>query len=185
MATLGKWLLHEDRKELFDYLFAIVLNAVFLALVALVLWPLGRLGFAWQLAQGYWAFWAVLIIMSALLVTVRRILRVDLDSHGNVYVISALVVSAVLVAGWSAFAALAASSAAADAWLGAGAALYAIGFVSAWVGYVAVSAFYMGSIYRYFNIWVAFGSFVLFAVWPAAADFIFGWAFDVIRQFAA
>jgi hypothetical protein len=32
MGEFSRWLLHEDRKELFDYLFAVVLNAVFLAL---------------------------------------------------------------------------------------------------------------------------------------------------------
>ena len=42
MGEFSKWLLHENQKELFDYLFAIVLNIIFLALTALLLWPLGR-----------------------------------------------------------------------------------------------------------------------------------------------
>jgi hypothetical protein len=35
MGQLAKWLLHEDQKEFFDYVFAVALNAVFLVLVAL------------------------------------------------------------------------------------------------------------------------------------------------------
>ncbi|HEX8722772.1 MAG TPA: hypothetical protein VF736_19295 [Pyrinomonadaceae bacterium] len=40
MGEFSKWLLDEDRKELFDYLFAVALCAVFLALAALLLRPL-------------------------------------------------------------------------------------------------------------------------------------------------
>jgi hypothetical protein len=41
MGEFSKWLLHEDQKEWFDYLFALALNVVFVAITAL-LWPLGR-----------------------------------------------------------------------------------------------------------------------------------------------
>lgn len=65
MGEFSKWLLHEDQKELFDYLFALVLNVVFVALIALLLWPLGRVNMAFRLAKGYWMFWTVLIVTSA------------------------------------------------------------------------------------------------------------------------
>src|ERR1044072_2104200 len=99
MGEFAKWLLHEDQKELFDYLFAIVLNAVFLALTALLLWPLGRTMMAFRLARGYWSFWAIIIIAASLLAVVHRIFRIDLYSHSDAYVITGLVSSSFLQAG--------------------------------------------------------------------------------------
>src|SRR3954447_17965646 len=107
MGEFSRWLLHEDQKELFDYLFAVVLNICFLALAMLVLWPLGRATFALSLAKGYWVIWTVVIIASTVLVLVQRFFRVDLDSRFNMYVISGLVISGFLQLGWSAFVALA------------------------------------------------------------------------------
>jgi len=51
MGEFSKWLMHEDQKELFDYLFAIVLNIVFLAIIALLLWPLGKATTAFRLRR--------------------------------------------------------------------------------------------------------------------------------------
>src|ERR1044072_4567058 len=107
MGEFSKWLLHEVQKELFDYLFAVVLNVFFLALVTLMLWPLGKASFALHLAKGYWVFWTVVIIASAVMILVQRSFRIDLDSRFNAYVISGLILSGFLQIGWSAFAALA------------------------------------------------------------------------------
>ena len=93
MGEFSKWLLHEEQKEFFDYLFALVLNIFFLALTTLVLWPLGRATFAWHLTKGYWVFWTVVIIISSVLALVQRIFRMDLYSHYNAYVISGLALS--------------------------------------------------------------------------------------------
>ena len=57
MSGLGQWLLQDKQKDLFEYLFAIVSNVVFLALAALVLWALGSAALAWKLAKGYGVFW--------------------------------------------------------------------------------------------------------------------------------
>src|ERR671914_827547 len=106
MGEFAKWLLHEDQKELFDYLFANVLTIVFLALSALLLWPMGRTMMAVSLAKGYWVFWIVLILTAVILILFQRLFRLDMYSHFDAYVISGLVVSGFLQAGWSAFAAL-------------------------------------------------------------------------------
>lgn len=87
MASVGRWLLHDDRKEWFEYLFAVVLNAVFLALAALLLWPLDRAALAWELANGYWIFWIALILSAILLRVVQRFFRVDIDSRFDAYLI--------------------------------------------------------------------------------------------------
>jgi len=73
MGQFSKWLLHEDQKEWFDYLFALVLNIVFLALTALLLWPLGEATVALRLAKGYWVFWTVVIAASIVMVLAQRI----------------------------------------------------------------------------------------------------------------
>ena len=175
MASFSSWLLHDDQKEWFEYLFAVVLNAVFLALAALVLWPLDRVPLAWDLAKGYWIFWIVLILTAILLRVVQRLFRVDMDSHFDAYLISALIVSGLVQACWSAFAAVTIDTyaAAASGWVVA--VLYAVGVVSCWVAYVGVSAFYMGSLYRLVNVIIAVLGFVVFSVWPGGARAIFGW----------
>ena len=175
MGSFSSWILHEDQKEWFEYLFAVVLNTVFLAVAALVLWPLERLALAWDLTQGYWIFWGVLILTGGLLVLGRRIFRVNIDDHFDAYLISALFVSGVVQLGWSAFAAVTidAHAASASGWVVA--LLYAIGFVSCWVAYVGVSSLYMGSLYRLVNLVVALVGFVVFSVWPGGGRAIFGW----------
>jgi hypothetical protein len=179
MGEFAKWLLHEDQKELFDSLFAIVLNIVFLALTALLLWPLGRAIMAFRLAKGYSTFWTALIVTAAVVLLFQRIFRVDMYSRFDAYVISGLAVSGFLQAGWSAFAALVVRSSVTDtpAWVVV--ILYAIGALSCYVACVIVSAFYMGGIYRLVNLPLAIVSFIVFSVWPAAGRAIYGWFFDL------
>src|SRR5215218_8945717 len=86
MGEFSKWLLHEDQKELFDYLFAVALNAVFLALVALLLWPAGRAATALSLAKGFWGFWTVIILITSLILMLQGLFRVDMYSHSDAYI---------------------------------------------------------------------------------------------------
>ena len=171
--------MHEDQKELFDYLFALVLNAVFLALAALLLWPLGKAIMALGLAKAYWIFWTGVIVLSSLLVLAQRIFRMDLYSHYNAYVICGLAVSGFLQVGWSAFAAPFVRNSVAGTPIWVMIILYAIGVVSCWVACVIVSAFYMGSIYKMVNLVLALLSFIVFSVWPAAGAAMYGWFFNL------
>jgi hypothetical protein len=179
MGQLARWLLHDDQKELFDYLFAIVLNAVFLLLIALLLWPLGRAGMAWRLTKAYWIFWTAVIVIASLVALAHRIFRMDLYSHANAYVITGLVTGGFLQVGWSAFVApiIYDATAGAPVWLAI--ALYAAGVVSCWVAAVVVAAFYLGALYRVVNLALAIVSFVVFSVWPAAGGAIYGWFFEL------
>lgn len=183
MGEFSKWLLHEDRKELFDYLFAVAQNVVFLALAALLLWPLGKAATALGLARGYWGFWTVLILTSALVAILQRLLRVDMYSHPDAYVISGLAVGGVVQSGWSAFAALTVRGSAAGAPLWLAAVLYFVGLLSCWVAFNVVAAYYVGSIYRMTNLILAPASFALFCVWPAAGRALYGWFFDFYGRF--
>jgi hypothetical protein len=178
MGQFSKWLLHEDQKELFDYLFAIVLNAVFIALTTLLLWPLGRASMALQLAKGYWMFWTAVIVTACMLVLAQRIFRMDLYSHYDAYVISGLAVSGFVQVGWSAFAAPLLRDFVIDAPVWMVIILYAVGVLSCYVACVIVGAFYMGGIYRLVNLGLVMVSFIVFSVWPAAGGTIYGWFFD-------
>jgi hypothetical protein len=183
MGEFSRWLLHEDQKDWFNYLFAVALNAIFLALAALALWPTGKAATALSLARGFWALWTLMILTTLLVVLLQRLLRVDIDSHADAYVIMGLVVSGLIQAGWSAFAALTVGGAAAGAPLWLAAVLYFVGLLSCWVAFNVVAVYYMGSIYRMTNMFVALGSYVLFCLWPAAARALFGWFFDFYARF--
>jgi hypothetical protein len=179
MGQFSKWLLHEDQKELFDYLFAIVLNIIFLALTALLLWPLGRTTIAFRFAKGYWIFWTGLIVTACLLVLAQRIFRMDLYSRSNAYVISGLAVSGFVQVGWSAFAAPLLHNSLTGVPVWGIIIMYTIGFVSCWVASVIVAAFYMGSIYRFVNLILAIVSFIVFSIWPTAGETLYGWFFKL------
>ena len=179
MGAFSQWLLHEDQKELWDSLYATALGIVFFALAALVLWPLGRLSLAWRLAKGYWLFCIVVPLTATLLALFRRIFRIDLDTHFDAYVISALAVSVFAQAGWSAFAAVTVRDFTAVASWSVAAALYVVGFLSCYVAAAEVIAYYNGQIYRYVNIPLACASFVVFSLWPAAARAVYGWFFEL------
>lgn len=183
MGEFAKWLLHEDQKEFFDYLFAIVLNTVFLALIALLLWPLGRATLAWRLTKAYWIFWSAVIAISCLLVLAQRVFKMNLYDRSGAYIISGLAVSAFLQVGWSAYAAPVVHSSAADAPVWMTIILYLFGFVSAYVAAVIVGAFYMGGIYRLVNSALAILSFAVFSIWPAAGSTMYGWFFNIFERF--
>ena len=179
MGEFGKWLLHDDQREVFDALFASVLTFLFFGLSALVLWSLSRTTMTFQLLKGYWVFCIVMCLTVAATVRLQRMLRVDIDSHFDAYVISGLIVSGVLQAGWSAFAALTVHSFIAGAPLRVVAILYVVGFLSCYVVFNIVSMVYAGSIYRQTNLLLAVASFILFSVWPASGRAIYGWFFNL------
>lgn len=151
------------------------INLALLGLITLALWPLGRLPLAWTLAKGFGLFFLAVLIASILLLWVQRALRVDDESHFDAFLLSNLAVSATMVVGWTAFAALAVRFAAAGAPAWVAAILWLVGLLTCWMAYNLVSVFYSGTFYRYTNLPLAAAAFLLFALWPAAARFLFGW----------
>lgn len=183
MGQFSKWLLHEDQKEFFDYLFAIVLNTVFLLLIALLLWPLGRAGLAWRLTKAYWIFWTAVIAVSCVLALAQRIFKMDLYSRGDAYIITGLAMSGFLQVGWSAYAAPVIHNSTTGASVLVMIILYVVGGISAYVAAVIVGAFYMGGLYRLVNSGLAILSFIVFSVWPAAGSAMYGWFFNIFERF--
>lgn len=175
------WLMADEQEELFEHVWAVVLNVTFLGLAALVLWPVGRAAFALTLGKGFWVFWCALYLTVILVVIFRRVFRVDMDTHFDAYVLSAVAASAPLQAGWSAFAALAARETAGGSSLAAAAVVYFLGLLSCWIAFGIVSTQYGGTIYRRINLPLGVASFAVFCVWPAAGRTLFGWFFDLSR----
>ena len=157
------------------------LNLLYVALVALLLWPMGRAVLAFSLAKGYGVFWAVLWISVMLLSTAENILRIDPETHYRSYVSVNLLVSAFLVAGWSAFAALTVHSSVDDAPVWAASVLYVIGFLSSYISFAVSTAFYSGSVYKVVNLPLALVSYLGFAVWPSLARAVYGWLFALFE----
>jgi hypothetical protein len=179
MREWERWLLHEDQKELFEFLFAVALSLFFGGLAALALWPLGDARLALRFAKGGVVLWVVLFVTFVVLAFVQRKLDVDIYSHGDAYVISSAAVGACVQTGWSAFAALAVRDFASGAGTWAAVLLYFAGLLSCYVAYTVVSAFYTGQVYKLVNLAVALVGYAVFCVWPAAARAAYGWFFRI------
>jgi len=182
MGEFGKWLMDEEQKDLFEILFASVLNLVFLALIALLLWPLGSPIMAWRLAKGYSVLWGVICLASMLLKGIHHLFRVNIYDHADAFIFSNLAVSCILQTGWSAFAALIVHSFVAGLPLWLAVILYLTGVLSCFVSFTAVSAFYQGHIYKIISLPLALVGYIVFSVWPASGRLLFGWFFDHIIE---
>ena len=165
-GELSKWLMHDDQKELFEVLVASALNVVFLALIVLLLWPLGRPMLACRLALGYVVLWGLTCVAALLGNRIQEFFGVNIYDRSRAYVISNLVVSCFLQVGWSAFAALTVHRFApgAPTWLVL--ILYLVGGLSCLVAFFAVSSFYQGHIYKLVSLPLALICFIAFSVWP-------------------
>jgi hypothetical protein len=179
MGDLSRWLMHDDRKELWEILFAVTLNVVFLALVALLLWPLGSPALALSLSKGYVVLWLVMIVLAGAVFRVHEFFRVDMYEHVNVFLLSNLAVSCLLQTGWAAFAAhtFEGYTGAAPVWMKF--VLYFAGLVSCLVAYYVVASFYQGSFYRLTSLPLNVVAYVVFSVWPAAGRALYGWFFEL------
>jgi hypothetical protein len=178
-GQIGKWLMHDDQKELFEILVAGILNVVFLTLIASLLWPLGRSMLLFRLTKGYAILWVVIYVTFLLLYRIQRVLRVNIYDHHDAFVISNLAVSCFLQAGWSAFAALTIHSfvGGEPAWVVV--ILYPVGVLSCLIAFFAVSSFYQGHVYKLISLPLALVAFIVFSAWTAIARAMYGWFFEL------
>ncbi|HEX2204904.1 MAG TPA: hypothetical protein VHG91_16460 [Longimicrobium sp.] len=167
----------ELREQVVQFRLVVALELILLGVIALALWPAGRLGLAASLAKGLGVLLLAVWLVSAFVAVLHRRFRIDLDDHPDAFMISNLVASGVVVAGWSAFAALAVGAAAAGAPVWGAALLHLLGLVTCWMACTLVAEFYPGSLYRYTNLPLSAAAYALFALLPAAARFLYGWFF--------
>ncbi|MBL8205765.1 MAG: hypothetical protein JNM09_16140 [Blastocatellia bacterium] len=163
-----------EAQETASKLFILVgINLTFLLVAGLVLWLMGHGTLAWSFARGYGLLWGVLLVLSPILNLIQRAFRVNLYDNGNVFVASNLLVSGVLVLGWSAFAVLAVQSAGASGWVVV--LLYVVGLLASYIAEQVVMSIFSGTIYQLANLALVVLSFIAFAIWPAAARSLFDW----------
>ena len=162
-----------------DLLIALVLNLIFIGLAALLLWPLGKTTLSLRLAKGYVVFWIVTAITAIGLYQMQRLFRIDIDERVNAYVLSNLAHGLFLLLGWSAFSAISVHSSVAGMTIWPLMILWTIGVMSSVVALVVVTTIHRGVVYRLVNVIATVVSFLVFAIWPAAAHAIFGWFFHL------
>ena len=174
-----KLMLDRASAEVWQVIVAVALCLLLPGLAALALWPAGKAGVGLRLFKGFLVYWLVVLIVFVVAAWVQRRLRVDLYSHPDAFVVSNLLVSGILMLGWTAFAALVTQGAAADAGLWLAGVVYLFGLLSAVVACQVVGSFYSGHIYKFACLLVACAGFALFAAWPAAGRASFGWLFGL------
>jgi hypothetical protein len=174
-----KLLLDRANAETWQFIVAVALSLLFPALTALVLWPAGSAGVGLRLLKGFGLFWLVVLVVYVSAAWIQRRLRVDMYSHPDAFVVSNLLVSGVLMLGWTAFAALVMRDAAVVAGLWLACVLYLLGLLSGVVACQVLGSFYSGQVYKLACLLIACVGFILFAVWPAAGRTAFGWLFGL------
>lgn len=181
MDLISRWLLHDEQADLWEIVFALIANLVFIGLSFLVMWPLGRLALAGQLAKGYGVLWFLVVLITIALVQIQRLVRAGLYDNFNLFLTSNLVVSSVLQVGWAAFAALTIPE------YTDGAAAWMVGLVYLWgvlsciAAFFVVSSFYQGDIYKLVSLPLALAGFLIFSVWPESGRFLYGWFFELFQ----
>jgi hypothetical protein len=172
-----KRMLDRASAEAWQFIVAVALCLLLPALAAVVLWPAGMAGVGFRLLKGFGVFWVFVFVVYAAAAWVQRRLRVDLYSRPDVFVVSNLLVSGVLMFGWTAFAALVTREAAGAAGLWLACVLYLFGLLSGVAACQVLGSFYSGQVYKLACLLVACAGFALFAAWPAAGRAAFGWMF--------
>ncbi|HEX7317160.1 MAG TPA: hypothetical protein VF297_24890 [Pyrinomonadaceae bacterium] len=177
MLSTLKFMLDRASAEAWQVIVSIALSLLLPALAALALWPAGRAAYGLSMLKGFGLFWVVVLVVYVLATWVQGRLRVDLYSHPDAFVGSNLLVSGLLMLGWTACAALLAREAAAGVGLWAACALYLFGLLSGIVACQVLGSFYSGQLYKLACLILACVGFALFAFWPAPARAAFGWLF--------
>lgn len=167
----------ESQETASKLLIIVGINLVFLFVAGLALWLLEYGTLAWSFTKGYVSLWLLLLVIAPILNLIQRLFRLNLYDKANVFVASNLLVSGVLVAGWSAFASLTVQSVGAAGWMVG--VLYVIGLLASYVAEQVVTTIFSGTIYQLANLALAVLSFISFAIWPAAARTLFGWFFNL------
>jgi hypothetical protein len=168
MGAFAKWLTNQDQKDLFEIVFAITLNLLFLVLITLLLWLLVRPSLAFALAKGYGLLWIGIFVSAWMINFAHRLFRVTLYDHSNLYVISNLAVSCLLQAGWSVFAATTVHRLSPGESIWIVVVLYSVGALSCVVTYFAVSSFFQGHIYKLVSLPLGVIIFITFSIWVAS-----------------
>jgi hypothetical protein len=178
MGTLGHRIARAPT-EAWEFAVGLVLNIVFVGLVALLLWSLDGPALAARLGKGYALLWCITSFTAISVGMIQAFLRLDVNDNFDLYVAPGVAAGVVLLTGWSAFAALTVGGFAAGRPFWPTLALYVAGFLASFIGCWVVSSFYQGHLYKLINLPLSLVSFLVFAAWPAGGRTLYGWFFDL------
>ena len=159
-----QWLTQDEQHTLFEFLFAFGLMLAFLLVSGLLLWLLGQLSLALLLVKYYALFWVLLFGVSAVLIALQGVFRIDPDEQFRLFLISTAIASGALQLTWSVMIAIAFRAVAIAVPIWQWLPLYGVGIVSCYVTFVIVSAQYPGQFYRVVNLLLGLISFVVFSI---------------------
>ena len=147
---------------------------------ALILWPFGKAALCWDLGKGYPIYVGALMLATLLSLIVQKVFRLDFDPPRDPFIITNVVISVFVQAGWAAFVALAVADFLPDASLFATVVLHFVGFVGSYITAATTGAFFQGSVYKTIDTLVSAVAYILFAIWPGAAHAIYSWFFALL-----
>jgi len=157
-----------------DALIALGINLIFGLLAWRVYALLDQTQLTDPMVLGFAALWAVMLIVSVILYIIGRRFRLNLYDRSTLYLSSNVLASALPLLFFAAFVALQTHQAAADSGTLTTIVLFVIGFLACYAAHIVVTVFFRGTIYVLVNWVVVLGSYVVFVLWPAAAQILVG-----------
>jgi hypothetical protein len=172
-------LIQDAPPEALDFVVFFLFNVFVLGLMTLALWACGVTPLAARLAKAYAVLWGAVCFAHMALMMIQAILRVDIYSHPDMFLYSNMAVGFLLLPPWAAYAALEARAFAEGRPLWTAAVIYFVGFFASAISWKVVCTIYRGYFYQMTFVWVALVSYLLFALWPAGGQTLFGWLFNL------
>lgn len=157
----------------------VALALVWFGLGALMLWPFEQAALCGHFVKGYPLLVGALIGAMVVCLVVHRVFRMESDPASDAFVITNVLVSGLVQAGWAAFVALEVAGVTPGATLGLSVVAHFVGFVASYVTTATTGAFFQGGIYKTACIVVSAGAYVVFAIWPGAGRAVYGWFFGM------
>lgn len=155
-----------ERSAIGDLLIAVGLCAVFFLVAGILLLFAGQSVFFWQLAGGFVLFTLGVLAIALVGTLIQSVARINMYDRTNTYIGMNIVLSALPILIWTAYAAQLASGAVNGFGLLSAAATHATGFLSCYAAHTMLHSQFRGTIYAMITLPIGLLGYVLFAVFP-------------------
>jgi hypothetical protein len=159
--------MNDDAKSAIgDLLIALAICATFFLVAGILMWFAGQSVFFWQLAGGFVLFTLGVLAISLIGMLIQAAARINMYDRTNIYVGLNIVLSALPVLVWTAYAAHLASGAVNGFGMLSAAATHLVGFLSCYAAHTMVHSQFRGTIYALITLPIGLLGYVVFAVFP-------------------
>ncbi len=155
-----------EKSALGDLLIASALCVVFFLVAGILLWFAGQSVFFWQLAGGFVLFTLGVLAVALIGTLIQSIARINMYDRTNTYIGLNVILSALPMLIWTAYAAHLASGAVNGFGMLSAAATHLIGFLSCYAAHTMVHSQFRGTIYAMITLPIGLLGYALFAVFP-------------------